>query len=215
MKKVSCNIIRDMLPLYVDDLVSDDTRAMVEEHFGSCEECCKEVFLLKKDLVLPANPDLLFEEAKMLLKLKRRMQLKKILTVVVSVLTAVGILAGIYYWANTKKICVPYEDLQLEFVNNNGYMWFRGTEEYSKMVTTEVFDRRVEKMGTVYTYKTMVVCVYDTVWSRYIEPIFWWNKEEEKVKYLGTSSELDLIYYGEPDSYVFDDMELIWSDVKW
>ena len=31
MKKISCNIIRDILPLYLDDVVSDETKEMVEE----------------------------------------------------------------------------------------------------------------------------------------------------------------------------------------
>lgn len=32
MKEISCDIIKDILPLYVDDVVSDDTKKMVEEH---------------------------------------------------------------------------------------------------------------------------------------------------------------------------------------
>lgn len=30
MKKISCNIIKDVLPLYLDDVVSEDTKNMVE-----------------------------------------------------------------------------------------------------------------------------------------------------------------------------------------
>ena len=37
--KISCNIIRDLLPLYAEDLASDDTRAMVDEHLCDCAEC--------------------------------------------------------------------------------------------------------------------------------------------------------------------------------
>ena len=39
MKKISCNIIRDILPLYLDDVVSDETKQMVEEHLQSCASC--------------------------------------------------------------------------------------------------------------------------------------------------------------------------------
>ena len=38
MKKISCNIVRDVLPLYLDDVVSDETKEMVEEHLKSCED---------------------------------------------------------------------------------------------------------------------------------------------------------------------------------
>ena len=42
MKKITCEIIKDILPLYVDDVVSADTRTMVEEHLAECESCKKE-----------------------------------------------------------------------------------------------------------------------------------------------------------------------------
>lgn len=220
MKKVSCNIIRDMLPLYVDDLVSDDTRAMVEEHIGGCEACCRESFALKQEIILPSNPDLLFEETKMLLRLKRQMRLKKLLAVVISVLMVVGILAGIYYWTNTKKFCVSYEESPLIVVNNDNNLWVRYKGGYEEIVSTEIFERKVEKGGKTYTYNTMVICVYDTLWSHYIEPLFWWNqKEEDGFLYLGKAEDLDQIYYGDFGAEIFyrgetdsfDDLTWIWA----
>ena len=37
--KVSCDIIRDILPLYAEDMVSEDTKGMVEEHLCECPDC--------------------------------------------------------------------------------------------------------------------------------------------------------------------------------
>ena len=37
--KNSCEVIRDLLPLYADDACSDDSRRMVEEHLAECPEC--------------------------------------------------------------------------------------------------------------------------------------------------------------------------------
>ena len=37
--KLSCNIILDLLPLYYDQVCSDETKALVEEHLSSCESC--------------------------------------------------------------------------------------------------------------------------------------------------------------------------------
>ena len=39
--KISCNIIEDLLPLYVDDAVSEDSRQLVEEHLKECASCRK------------------------------------------------------------------------------------------------------------------------------------------------------------------------------
>ena len=53
MKEISCNIIRDLLPLYVDGVVSDDTSELVESHLAECEECRKEAERIKEHLSLP------------------------------------------------------------------------------------------------------------------------------------------------------------------
>ena len=37
MKEITCEIIRDIHPLYVDEAVSRDTKELVEEHLFTCE----------------------------------------------------------------------------------------------------------------------------------------------------------------------------------
>ncbi|KOY83446.1 zf-HC2 domain-containing protein [Lysinibacillus macroides] len=51
--KVSCEIIKDMLPLYYDDVCSDDSKRMVEEHLAECPNCQNELDRLKADFTLP------------------------------------------------------------------------------------------------------------------------------------------------------------------
>ena len=41
MNKISCNIIGDLLPLYLDGAVSEDTKKQVEEHMSEGEVCKK------------------------------------------------------------------------------------------------------------------------------------------------------------------------------
>ena len=55
MSKFSCDTVRDMLPLYVDDVVSEDTRTIVEEHLASCEVCKNEFEIMKNAIVLPTD----------------------------------------------------------------------------------------------------------------------------------------------------------------
>jgi len=45
--KIQCEIIRDILPLYAEDMVSQPTREMVEEHLEECEDCAKELNVLR------------------------------------------------------------------------------------------------------------------------------------------------------------------------
>lgn len=47
--KTDCNIIRDLLPLYADDVCSGESRAMVEEHLNECPECAEELKRIRED----------------------------------------------------------------------------------------------------------------------------------------------------------------------
>lgn len=42
-----CNIIRDILPLYIDEIVSEDTISFVEEHLEKCAACRAELESMK------------------------------------------------------------------------------------------------------------------------------------------------------------------------
>lgn len=55
--KISCDIIRDVLPLYAEDMVSNATREMVDGHLCECEGCTGELEMLKKPQKLPVEAD--------------------------------------------------------------------------------------------------------------------------------------------------------------
>lgn len=46
MKK-ECSIIRDLLPLYVENMLSEDTAVFVKEHLENCSDCSAELECLK------------------------------------------------------------------------------------------------------------------------------------------------------------------------
>lgn len=52
---ISCDIIRDVLPLYAEDMVSNATREMVDEHLCKCDDCTKELGALKKAQAVPVD----------------------------------------------------------------------------------------------------------------------------------------------------------------
>ena len=47
--KTDCNIIRDLLPLYADDVCSGESRALVEEHLSECPDCAEELKRIRED----------------------------------------------------------------------------------------------------------------------------------------------------------------------
>jgi len=75
MSKLDCNVIKDMLPLYFDNVCSEQTRALVEIHLEGCEECrrCAEAMGKEKWCVeLPEK-----EELDGLKKVRRYCQIRR------------------------------------------------------------------------------------------------------------------------------------------
>jgi len=50
---ISCDIIRDLLPLYHDNVCSDGSKAMVSEHLKGCDGCKEELRLIDAELNAP------------------------------------------------------------------------------------------------------------------------------------------------------------------
>lgn len=57
MDKVNCEIIEDVLPLYVEHLASESTVKMVDAHLEMCEECRKKLEMLQGEVAIPMETD--------------------------------------------------------------------------------------------------------------------------------------------------------------
>lgn len=96
-----CNIIRDILPLYIEDMVSPDTTAFVEEHLKECAECrailesMKESNGLEEICASGVNP----REGNVapLMALKKKMRKRKIITILISALSTAAVLFGVLF----------------------------------------------------------------------------------------------------------------------
>ncbi|AIQ68675.1 zf-HC2 domain-containing protein [Paenibacillus graminis] len=53
MNKLSCEIVRDLLPLYYDEVCSADTRKSIEAHLAACEHCTAALHKLQQSSSLP------------------------------------------------------------------------------------------------------------------------------------------------------------------
>ena len=227
MKKISCNIVRDILPLYLDDVVCDETREMVEEHLQSCAACRAEASSMKKDVVLPASKSQRFAEAKVMKNIKHRIFRKKVIVCAITVAVVLAAGVGGYAFMMLSKTMIPYEKsgvsisaVTLAEDSQNAYLYFN-------MDASDIAGTVCHDPVTVQTEdgeKTVVILyAYTTPWSRYIEPRFGNNSDGESgmtYQMLGNADEIDEVYYGEfePASEFYEDpagflekAELIWS----
>lgn len=49
--KISCEIIEDLLPLYIDEVCSEESKKMVEDHLCECSACKKKLDEMKKNFL--------------------------------------------------------------------------------------------------------------------------------------------------------------------
>ncbi len=84
---ITCNIIKDLLPLYAEDLVSQDSKALVDDHLCSCDSCTKELAELKKAPKVPMEV-----ETTSLKRVEDSIRKRKILTAATAMLTLAAVL---------------------------------------------------------------------------------------------------------------------------
>ena len=74
--KTECSVVRDLLPLYVEDMVSEETAAYIGEHLETCEECKSELESLKgraEIAVMEEKPAMRADNAKPFKKIMKKM----------------------------------------------------------------------------------------------------------------------------------------------
>ena len=83
--KISCDVIRDLLPLYAEDMVSEDSKQLVDEHLCECDPCSKELAELKNTPKVPVEVET--GSLKRVGDTIRRRRMLAVLTVVMFVIT--------------------------------------------------------------------------------------------------------------------------------
>lgn len=93
-----CGIVRDLLPLYHDNVCSSESRVLVEEHLIACEECTAELGEIDKEFCAPRDFKAANQAAVDALKqFKSKILRKNVLVGAVSFVCAVALLVGAYY----------------------------------------------------------------------------------------------------------------------
>lgn len=73
--KSKCNVIKDILPLYAENIVSEDTKEFVEEHLSGCAACRAELEQMRRSAGFAPDTDVM-----PLKKMKKKLQMKRMQT---------------------------------------------------------------------------------------------------------------------------------------
>lgn len=131
MNEANCNVIQDILPLYLDNAVSEDTAKMVEEHLHTCKECMEYKKKMEADIVVTENN----EGKKLLRKINGRIRKKIVISVVAAIAALAALIVGgiyVYKWMQVNRLvklktdemsfnymASPYIADDLEYIKRN------------------------------------------------------------------------------------------------
>ena len=109
--KISCEIIKDLLPLYLDGVCSNDSKALIEKHLVECDSCKAELQAMKGEFFTNHKGQNL-KEAEAVKKLSRRWKkgmMKSLLKgVLITLLMIAAIILVLYLFMDIRAIPKPY-----------------------------------------------------------------------------------------------------------
>lgn len=91
MDRVSCDVVRDLMPLMLDDVASDDSKKIVEEHIETCETCKAYYEGMALHISRGADSDAAASFAGFLNRMKRRNMMRRVLIIVLAVVLIAAI----------------------------------------------------------------------------------------------------------------------------
>lgn len=205
-----CNVIRDLLPLYADEVCSEDSREMVEEHLSTCQECKQGLEDYCYNTGLPeVSADVAMK------KFKKKMNKKNLKKIVVSVIVCLAVIFSGAYVLFIPEFTVPYsEDLMTAKIPVDGGIdvWVNlpnYTQVYSMTTSSETDDEFDIYLTVTRNLWSMIAPDFDEMnnfWrtNGFIGVSFQASDEmpfkESDMNYFRTDSKIANIYYADFES---------------
>lgn len=123
MSKKNCELIKDLLPLYADEVCSEESRKTVAEHVSQCDDCRKELEKMGQHIAVGADKDI-----KIIKRIKRRVWIERIvITGIIALMAFIGLfLLKIAFLDVVKPMDYEKHNLAENIwieVDDNGDLW--------------------------------------------------------------------------------------------
>ena len=106
--KIPCSVVRDLLPLYAEDMIEEETRTLVDEHLEDCSDCSQKLEEIKAAAAVPAE-NTAVDTAKPLLALKKTINKRRRITAAIAALCVFILLFSAFHRINEWHQ-VPWEE---------------------------------------------------------------------------------------------------------
>ena len=122
MKK-ECSIVRDLLPLYFENMLSEDTAAFVKEHLENCSDCTAEFECLKSGRQIDkAETSQRGNDANVITAVKKKIA-KRIFKIVAAVCLVFIVLLGTIMLYTSISYPVTKDNISLSTKTEGGYTY--------------------------------------------------------------------------------------------
>ena len=146
--EISCSIIKDLLPLYAEDLTSEDSRKLVDDHLCGCDDCTKELAAIKKAPIVPVEVDV-----KSLKRVGNSIRRCRTLTALAAIMTLVTVVASVFIYLLTPYYLTAEEAIENVYLKEDGGLiidyargingrsgWSEGENNWGILCHTNRFD---------------------------------------------------------------------------
>ena len=157
MSQINCNIIADLMELYADNVVSEDTKVLVAGHLRECSGCSDMLTQIKKSISIPAEVS-----AEPIKKIKSKLRKKLLITSLISTVAIAAILLGAFAFITRYKVAMPYERTHIFGVEQGGNDFEIIVNFMDSIEKYAIFSKHLDDETMEY-----YVFFYDTYHSRY------------------------------------------------
>lgn len=211
-----CEIVQDLLPNYVDDLLSDTSKSSVKGHLEACGECYE---IYKAMNSKDENNSITINESKIIKKTRGKIIKIIVSCIVVFIISFIGIWTA-YNWYTTSDFLtvddytltvnkIMAEDITIEKVEGdyNYIMYFDGIE--SDYPLREDLVEQINEQGFIYQ---MIISsekyTVDEVYANVINPdnssaIEVWSNHKNKLKSKNKQRHNYELIYFDDISYIY------------
>ena len=184
--KAKCNIIKDLIPLYIENIASDESCNLIEEHIKECSKCNQELIEMKFDTTSSIETSTAPLE-----KIRKQLQKKRIKTASVSALiTAIMVVLSVAYFTAPEFLSYSSEPIEINEVNDSIVISF------DDAVTDYKVNEKSQNIFEITTWNT----IFGNLTHRESIAEIVLNPNGEKVNtvyYISNNGTEDKVIYGE------------------
>ncbi len=216
MSKNTCELINDLLPLYADNVCSEESKTAVAEHITDCEKCRTQ--LEKMGRPISVDPA---EDIAVMKRIKQRIRIEKIVVVGISAIVIILALFVLHFFVFATDYTMDYYDCNLaENIaveeDENGDVWFIRKNEaceawhmFPNMIDAngnDIFDKDFDKDNIVAFVYTLKVRGSTAIGNRSV--VMGGIKEQELLFNVNKKSNIKTVYYYDDTN---DEMYVLWE----